>query len=174
MNTSEIETILKHAPLPKAPAGLRERLCGQAGRSGIRTSHSLSSGAHTRTGWIRRWWPNLAPAAVSLACATVFTFQQRQIRELKTPLANPPEAPHQTASVATSNVARGSFGSGGSTTETDELARLQAVAAQLRSDIAQLEQVRSQNDAMRKELAARAANRLSPEETRSLEEASRN
>src|SRR5689334_14670663 len=97
MNTSDIETILTHAPLPKAPAGLRDRLCAQAAKGGIRASNSHGSSTQTQAGWIRRWWPALAPAAVSLACATVFTFQQREIREFKEPLANSQETIHAAA-----------------------------------------------------------------------------
>jgi hypothetical protein len=173
MNTSKIEIILKQAPVPKAPAGLKDRLYAQAGRSGMRPGNSRSSGAHVSAGWIRRWWPALAPAAVSLACATVFTFQQRQIRELKTPVTNVTHtAP--AATITLSKDSDGAIQAGNAAAEQDEIARLQAVAAQLRNDVAQLEQLRGKNEALRKELAARALTRLSPEETQALEDASQN
>src|SRR5258708_2723264 len=96
MNTLEIETILKNAPQPKAPAGLRERLCAQAARNGIGATGPQPLSLQGPAGWIRRWWPVLAPTALSLACATVFTFQQLQIRDLKAPSATSSDAANAT------------------------------------------------------------------------------
>ena len=174
MNTSEIEIILKQAPVPKAPAGLKDRLYAQAGRNGTRSTNTGGSGAHAPAGWLQRWWPALAPAAVSLACATVFTFQQRQIQELKTPLAATPPDIAPAATATAPKLSDGVIQAGNAAAEKDEIARLQTVAAQLRNDVSQLEQLRSKNEAMRKELAARASTRFTPEETKAMDDASRN
>lgn len=168
MNSSEIENILRNAPQPSAPAGLRERLCAQAPRralSGPRPSTESSSG------WLRRWWPVLAPAAVSLASATLFTLQQSEIRGLKA-MSSITAVPDQ-PSAGTIQPSPQDHGSGSKVgdAENPELARLKALAAQLNTELSQLEQMKHQNEQLRKELATRSTAALSPEETKALEEA---
>jgi hypothetical protein len=172
MNTSEIENILRTAPRPSVPAALRGRLCAQAPRRGISGTNRAMLSAESSVGWIRRWWPALAPAAVSLACATIFTLQQLEIRDLEAAIRTSPVAAEPVATTT----ARGTRGSGiggadATTVEKEEITRLKAMAAQLASEISQLEQMRLQNEQMRKQLAARSAAGFTPEETKALEEA---
>ncbi len=171
MNTLEIETILKNAPQPKAPAGLQERLCAQAARNGMGATGAQPLSLQGPAAWIRRWWPVLAPTALSLACATVFTFQQLQIRDLKAPIATSPDVANGArAGVGSTSSDSGVHGAA-ATAETEEISRLEAVAARLSSEISQLEQMRGQNEGLRKELAARAAAAFSPEEAKALQDA---
>ena len=85
MSTMEqqIENTLRAAPRPTPPAGLKEQLIAEvwlpAGQPASQTPLSPSAPA----GWLRRWWPVLVPAAVSLACALGLTMQQLEIRDLK-------------------------------------------------------------------------------------------
>src|SRR5437867_1738480 len=82
ISESELEKVLRLAPSPKAPAGLKELLIAEAPWSS-RRSPELSFRDRAALGWLRRWWPALAPTMVSLACAVVLTVQQRELGELK-------------------------------------------------------------------------------------------
>ena len=172
MNTPAIENMLRNAPRPSAPAGLRERLCAQSPRRPM-SSRSIKGSLSTKSsaGWLRRWWPALAPTAVSLACATVFTLQQSELRALKTglrpaPAESQPSAPstrpkpQDSASVTETTAA-----------ENAEIVRLKALAAQLNSEISRLEQLKRQNEELLKQLAARSVAAFSPEETKAMEDA---
>jgi len=165
MNTSNIETILRNAPQPPPPAGLRARLCAQA--PGTKATLNTESSA----GWLRRWWPALAPAAVSLARATVCTLQQSEIRDLRAETRSAP-AGSQTSEPTTRPKPPDSVsGTDAAATEAAEITRLKTLAAQLNAEVSQLEQVKRQNEELRKQLAARSAAAFSPEETKALEEA---
>lgn len=164
MNTPAIENILRNAPQPAAPAGLRERLCAQGRGSKPGPLARQASGA----GWLRRWWPVLAPAAVSLACATLFTLQQSEVRELKALRASPPVTKPSAAPGIPEPQSGTAQGSGAA---QEEIQRLKSLAAQLNSEVSQLEQLKAQNDQLRKQLAARSAPALSPEETKAIEDA---
>lgn len=170
MNTAEIETILKNAPRPKVPAGLKERLCAQASKGGSGATGQRGINSQTPMGWIRHWWPVLAPAAISLACATVFTFQQLEIRELRKPLGTLPSSAHLEQSTSVPSSTDSAIGAAAAAAKKDQIARLEAMTAQLGSEVSQLEQMRIQNDELRKQLAGRSAATLSPEETKALEE----
>ena len=173
MNTEEIETILKHAPRPDAPPGLKERLVEQVD---LRPAHRRPQDSVARTGfagWLRRWWPALTPATVSLACALVFTMQQMEIHDLRQSLAAlpPPFAKSElTPATTTREVVAPSAHA---ESEDQEIARLKQLAAQLASEIAQVEQVRAQNNGLRAQLS-RLPTRLTPEETAAMEEARKN
>jgi len=174
MNTSEIENVLRHAPRPLPPAGLKERLEAEAtaGRRGSGTSTSkVERGA---SGWLARWWPVLAPAAASLACAAALTVQQKEIRDLKAALqAAPPAMAVQESRPAaeeqSSIPARDPAGS--SVYEEAEIARLKALADNLITEVSRLEKMAAENEHLRKQLAAGASATLTPEETAALEAA---
>src|SRR6267154_3201435 len=90
MNT-EIGKLLREAPGFTPPAGLREGLIEQV--PGKETASWPSVRKPTTGGWLRRWWPALAPAAVSAACAVVLTAQQGKIHELKANIQTLSQAP---------------------------------------------------------------------------------
>jgi hypothetical protein len=168
MNTSEIENILRAAPKPEPPRGLKERLA-----VGIqlppRASFVSARPATGLAGWVRRWWPALAPAAVSLACAVVFAIQQAEIRELKQAietLSQPsqPQAPPRTAPM----LQQGPSNEPG-TAEEQEIARLRELAGKLNAELAQLEQMRLENQKLQNELARPAG--LSAEDAAALDQA---
>ena len=72
----EIENVLRAAPRPMPPAGLKERLIAQVRLPAVQPASQPSASPLAPTGWLRRWWPVLAPAAVSLACAVGLTLQE--------------------------------------------------------------------------------------------------
>src|ERR1041384_7319791 len=83
LNQNEIERILRQPPQPRPPAGLNQRLIAQINlRAASAASPVLSLGGGF-TAWLRRWWPALAPATISLACATLMVAQQVQVRALR-------------------------------------------------------------------------------------------
>src|SRR5437667_387891 len=66
---------------PSARATLKGQLLAAAAGASRRTPRPFS--APPSVSWLRRWWPALAPATVSLACAVVLAVQQTQINELE-------------------------------------------------------------------------------------------
>jgi hypothetical protein len=168
----EIEEILRSAPRPNAPAGLKDRLLGGMRLPAAQKVAPFGTPNAGFAGWVRRWWPALAPGAVSLACAAVITAQQAEIRNLKETL---PAAPPSTAtSAANSAETRGTAGNvapGPNAADADELARLRALVAQLTTEVKQLEQLRGDNGRLRSQLAAPPAGTFSAEETQAMEDA---
>lgn len=169
MNTPEIESILRQAPRPKPPGLLKQQLKAQALRA-PRIINQAPAATRAPGSWLARWWPALAPTAVSLACAAVLTVQHNELQKLKqeapTPVARPAIAQQASAIVpdrAAPNALAGS--------EQDELARLKTLAANLGAEVSKLEQTRAENDRLRAQLASASAAVLSPEETQALEQA---
>jgi len=172
MNTSEIENVLKKAPRPTPPAGLKNKLDAQARAvcqrsTGTEPTRDLSPGS-----WLVRWWPALAPAALSLACAGVFTVQQLEIHDLKAALQAPPQpvsAEERAPAPAVKAAAVVVPAADSSTPEQAEIARLQALANKLAAEVSRLEGIAAQNENLRKQLASGAEDMLTPEENKALE-----
>jgi hypothetical protein len=80
MNEQTMESILRKAPAPKAPAGLEEWLV-----AGIR----LEAGARRQTGslastpWWKRWAPTLAYGGLAATCLAIIGTQERQLAKLQ-------------------------------------------------------------------------------------------
>lgn len=182
MNTSEIEQMLRGAPTPKPPAGLRARLIDQAQLLAARLAPA-SPIVHprlavTRTGslaaWLRHWWPSLAPAAISVACAVVITVQHNEIsaleETLKTLSKPVPGAASSALPAAGQPPARPSP-AGAAATEQREIVRLKAAAGQLAAEVAELERMQAENAKLRAKLAGPPTAGLSPEELAALAKA---
>jgi hypothetical protein len=176
MNTSELENILRQPPRPIAPAGLRERLKAQAPGFSGGASQNLALPAAGWGSWLRRWWPALAPAAATLACAAVITVQQAEIQELKSQLAstgssgaegssNPADVAPTAASITASPT------SASAAVQAEEIARLTALAAKLQGELSGLEAIQKENGQLASQLAAKSAATLTSEETAALREA---
>lgn len=176
MNTmeQELENTLRTAPRPIPPVGLRERLLAQVRLPAGRPAAQKPASPLAPAGWLRRWWPVLVPATVSLACAVGLTVQQAEIRELRQAIQDlsrhgvhkvgglPPltvqtnkAAPHADAAARTQQ----------------EVARLKELAGQLAAEVAQLEQLSAENAKLRTQLAAPPPGVLSPDETEELAKA---
>ena len=168
---SDIETVLRGAPCPGAPEGLKKKLLLGVPRNPGTSWRSIAI-ANSRSGWFRRWWPALAPAAVSAACAVVLTAQQMEINDLRQSLATLiPAALVQPTRVPVS-VDTGVVSSASQPLiQEDEMARLKQAVAQLTSDINGLEQMRSENEKLRAQIAAAAGNSLTDEELQAMNEA---
>jgi hypothetical protein len=171
MSTTQIENILRRAPQPAPPGILRQQLQAQALRA-PRPAAPSAPALRAPGSWFARWWPALAPAAVSLACAAVFTVQQAEIQKLKRSTVIPdPSQSLQQGSSAPSSARSREVPDAGAMPEPEELARLRVLAAGLRSEVTALEQMRAENDKLRGQLAARMSGVLSLEETQALERA---
>jgi hypothetical protein len=164
---TEIENLLRAAPKPAPPAGLKERLVAEMQLPPTRTKPSRPVMGHPRGGWLRRWWPTLAPATVSLACAVVFTMQQLEVNDLKetirvlSPGAVATEATPSTAQAPTADTVSAVDASA---SEQAEITRLKTVASQLTAAIAQLERIRAENQKLRDRITAPPANGFTSEE----------
>src|SRR5688572_21752031 len=85
LNENEIEKLLQSAPQPQAPGSLRKQLLSQVS---LPESSRNAQAASPMAGnsWLRRWWPALAPATLSLACGVVMAVQSVEITGLKNSL----------------------------------------------------------------------------------------
>ena len=170
MNNSDLETILRNAPCPAAPATLKQKLQAEASNA-MRQNSNKAMVRHSSSGWFRRWWPALAPAAASVACAVVLTGQQMEINDLRQSLEklNPAAAMPSTRVAAPGTTQGASLPQ--SPSQEEELAHLREVVAQLSSEISSLEQMRGENEKLRAEIAAASANNIPQEEIDAMNEA---
>jgi hypothetical protein len=154
LNEQQIENTLRNAPRPAPAAGLKKQLIAQIRMPGDTTAPARVAATLGFSGWLRRWWPALAPAGLSLACGVVMAVQRAEMRDLKNSLQN-----HSAASPV-GIVASESSGNVSAATvpaSDEETTRLKDRVSQLSSEISQLEQKRVENDSLRKELAASTA-----------------
>jgi hypothetical protein len=170
MNVSEqeIENWLRRAPQPKAPMGLRKQLLADVRLPRAAADSQPNAASPGFTAWLRRWWPALAPAAASLACAAVLTTQRAEIRDLNESIRVLSETPANEIGTATSSSANPSATpSGAALREQEQIARLKEQAARLAAEIARLEEMQTENAGLRQQLAAPAGFR--PEELEGLD-----
>jgi hypothetical protein len=163
----EIEHILKQAPSPVAPGGLKERLVGQANvpLSQNRPQVSGTGNVRPEVGWLRRWWAVLVPGMVSLAGAVVLTLQQSQISNLQTTVETLRQGSGDGKLSAASARITGQMDNtviSSAEDEQREIERLKKVAAQLSSAVAAQEQLQAENQKLRAQIAA-SSTRLPPE-----------
>jgi hypothetical protein len=169
---TQIENLLRHAPRPVAPAGLKDTLTDQI-QLPARATASRSETEFTRpTSWWRRWWPALAPATASLAGVVVIAVQQNQIATLRENI----RTLNATISAST-NSALASIQPRQRTentidpakAEAEEIARLKNRVAGLSAEISQLEAIQRANENLRVERSAPPT--LTQEEMNALAEA---
>lgn len=169
----EIENVLRGAPKPKAPATLRPQLAAQIRLAGARNDSQPAAFSSGFGGWLRRWWPALAPASVSLACAAVMLAQELEVRALQQGnlLLAAQRASLQTVSERTpAGSARPEAGTSGAiVTEQEEIARLKERAAQLGAAVERLEKLQAENEILRRQPVTSAG--LTDEELAALEKA---
>jgi hypothetical protein len=169
MNNSEneIENILRRAPKPSPPADLKDRLVAGVRLSTTGPSPTGTGAKFAPTGWWRRWWPTLLPAAGSLACAVVFSVQQAELRDLRTGLDALSErsAAAQEAPASVPATTRGAIATKvESLTPEQEIDHLRQVVKDLQAEVTQLSQKRAENQKLRADLLAATAGGLTAEE----------
>jgi hypothetical protein len=164
---SQIESLLRFAPQPRPPQGLKETLLAAVRASRTASSPAASVLAGVGESWLRRWWPALVPAGFCLVCAAVLAVQRMEIRELQQSVQSlaaslPP--------VAAVNPGAGAGSQSNTTDDAATIARLKEQVAQLTAEIAQLEKLGAENLNLRNQLAAPGAG-LTPEELDALQKA---
>src|ERR1051326_797752 len=165
---ADIEKALRTSSKFTPPVGLKEKLIEQIQMPDSPIMPRPSIATRASGGWRRRWWPVIAPATVSVACAVVLTVQQGQIRELKT--SN--EALSQAAAAAQANAAqmnnRAASPIAASAEIEQEISRLRDLVAKLKSEIGELRQMQSENKTLSAQLATPAELGLTPQESEAL------
>jgi hypothetical protein len=170
---SEIERMLQDPQRFVPPAGLKERLIEEIPGLGQGKLPSPSlTGAPLGGGWFRRWWPALVPGAISFACAAVLTAQQGTIRELKSSNQALSQAAAEANTVQLNNGAPANASPDSSPGYQQEIDRLKQLAAQLRAEVTELQQLQgSENPKLRAQLATPTDLALTPDEAESMAKA---
>ena len=153
----DIENLLRRAPKPASPPELKQQLLDQMKLSSAKIAPDVSIAHQLPASWWRRWWPALAPGAVSVACAVVFTVQHGEIRKLKESihaLTPVPTAEAPSLIVTTSSQSPTANLVDPAIAEQAEIARLKERVKQLTAEIAQLEQTQKENETLRRQIAA--------------------
>ncbi len=156
-NEQEIEHLLRHAPKPSPPAGLKEELLARVSVAGAMASPKTASRSSVSGGWLRRWWPVLMPATASLVCCVVMGFQWIEIRELRDSIAALSaklEAAEMEAMISSLPKDFAKTQAELAAKEAEEIARLKNRMTQLHGEIAALEQVQKGNEELRAKLNA--------------------
>jgi hypothetical protein len=141
--------------------------------AGARNDAQPAAASSGLGGWLRRWWPALAPASVSLACVAAMVSQEVEIRALQRNTRHLAEqrASLQSAAANASDVsAQPDVGASDAiVAEQQEIARLKERAGQLAAEVARLEKLQVENEVLRKQPVASAG--LTGEELGALEQA---
>jgi hypothetical protein len=166
-----IENLLRTAPQPRPPQGLKGKLIMQARSFQSSSSSQPSILARPGGGWFRRWWPVLVPAGFSLVCAVVLAVQQQEIWALKKTIQTlSGSVVPATPEAATPAVAANDSPVQDPAAEAQEIARLQELVGKLTGEISELEKMRTENQGLRARLSATQPG-LSAEETDALAKA---
>ena len=149
----QLEGMLRNAPHPNPPRGLKEKLIAQTRSAATKSSRPVA--IRSREGWLRRWWPVLVPAGLSFVCAVVMAIQQQEVRELKQTIQTlatntPPTAPVSSPQASEAGSSAGSPAN----QQQEEIAQLKQQIAKLSAEISQMNQMRSENQNLRAQLAA--------------------
>lgn len=159
-NEQEIERLLRNAPKPMTPTGLKEKLTANVTLTAANVAAGQEILLPVSGGWLRRWWPALLPAAASLVGVVVLAFQQMEIRDLKDSIRtlsqNLPAVETVPSVISNSGQDAASSTNDFAAKEQEEIARLKQLAKQLAAEVGQLEQMRKENDGLRTQLATPA------------------
>lgn len=175
MNMSEdkMEQLLRSAPKPQPSAALKQKLVDEIELPSNNRNPSPLGAPGGFVGWVRRWWPALLPASVSLACAGIVALQQVQIQDVKKTLQALAPAANQTSSLVAAPTMQNRAGAPvtDSADQNQELDRLREEAARLRTDVGRLEQLQTENMQLRAQLAQPVVPNLTPEEAEAMAKA---
>jgi hypothetical protein len=167
LNPDDLEKHLRQTPRPQPPRGLKERLIMNA-RSNA--TDRVPQSSIPSSSWLRRWWPVLVPAGVSLACMAVLGVQQMQIRELQRSIDQLSKALAAPA-VERPKPSKPEHKTDASTSDAEEIQRLKQTAQQLSGEVSNLEKLQGENQKLRAQLAAPVPGLFTPEETEALAKA---
>ena len=159
---NEIEKILRAAPVPRPPEGLKESLMPAYPQTSRPTPAPRPNGFH-----LRDWWPALATAAVALACVVVLAVQHNELKDLRQRVAVlQEEQAAAAAAVSAANRAAKDNASAVVPNTRQDLERLRATEKALAGAVTALETLRAENDQLRKQAAASTG--LAPEDVQPM------
>ncbi len=157
MNESQIESILRAAPLPSPPHGLRNQLQADLSRafSISRASASVASSISHVPGW-RRWVPTLSFALLFVGCLVVLGVQTARFRELRGEHGTLQAAAARLEALQRDNEELSSLrasarASARRSQDAQELAQLRAEAASLRGQLGELPGIQAANKKLQAE-----------------------
>lgn len=176
LTETQIENLLRAAPQPRPPAGLKDRLLQQLPHPAMKPGHEFApvgspapqpnpgKGPRGLPGWLVNGWPALAAACFAIAGLMALTAQRtelnllrRQVEELRRELTAPPSVSPPTPS-----------GSPAATPgmvvphAREDLERLRGLERQLAGEVAALEALRAENQQLRAQALTQSG--LTPEE----------
>lgn len=157
LSDQEIENFLRNAPKPNAPTTLRPQLAAQVRLGGARNDWQPTAFSAGFGGWLRRWWPALVPATVSLACAAAMVSQEVEVRALQQStfrLAEQRASLQTPAAIASVVSSQSEINASAIAAEQQEIARLKERAGQLTAEVARLEKLQMENEILRKQPVA--------------------
>lgn len=155
-NEHDLERLLRQAPRPEPPPGLRQEILREA------PANRAPARQHPAPGLLQRWlnsWPlALTTACLALAAVGVVAAQQlelrqlwQQLEELRAQVASRAAAPANDGTSA-DPAERGTTPTGSSDDRAD-LERLRGETGRLQSGLAELPQLQAENARLRGELA---------------------
>jgi hypothetical protein len=167
MNDAQIESILRKAPRPPAPAGLKQQLLAD-----VRLPQSQVSSAEVvgATSYWRRWFPAFAVGLLFLGCLIVLGVQTSQLLDLRRQNATLQAATANLEELRQDNAELQRLRTSSRQAEqlrkdSEELVKLKAEVADLRDRAGELSALRAENQRLQAERAAAAAKAgIAPEE----------
>ncbi|MBX3733827.1 MAG: hypothetical protein KF791_14695 [Verrucomicrobiae bacterium] len=170
MNTSELESLLRRAPQPAVPPGLRDRLVRQ---NPWHPGSGVPQRPEAAGDWLRRWWPTLLAGGGVLACAGVLIQQHGELQRLTSPMeslaspALPSAVSEGAAGVLETSVTAIALPDAGR--QRQEIVELREERAALQATDLQATQRAMENLHLQEELTARSG--LGPEDFAKLDAA---
>lgn len=168
MQHDEIESLLRKAPQPSAPNGLREEIEAHVPlprkAAPARRTEGRDQGA-----WLKRWFPALAYALAMLTCVTMLAVQGNQLGELRRENERLRAATQNLDRLREENAEYQKLA--GLAREADRLRqsnlekpRWQEEAPRLRTQIAEVPALRAENQRLKTERSAAAQASVASEE----------
>jgi polyhydroxyalkanoate synthesis regulator phasin len=169
MKTSEneIENMLRQAPEPIPPSGLRQKLIEniQLPKPSMNQYYVIAD----RQTWFQRWWPSLASAGLACGCLVAMGYQQSQIhalhqdiQELRQQLAQPKTKPAAAETTANTGNTRATAN------PRTELEQLRRTVPELARQIQVMDGLSAENQRLRSHPALQPT--LDPEEAAAMAE----
>lgn len=158
MNETQIETLLRKAPHPKAPEGLLERLKEDIELPPVASRREVARSPGVVPFW-KRWLPAVSFALFLVSCLVALAVQTRQIMELRRQNAALRASRADLESLRQENAEVQQLRAAVQGLEqlrkdNFEVQRLQAEVAQMRGQVQELAQLRAENQRLRTERAA--------------------
>lgn len=145
-NLPDIESQLRHAPQPKPPVDLKNRLLPNS------PSARACSGFILPKAWWLRWWPALATGCITLICLGVVAMQQREINKLHSALEKLQAPSEQTQTTTQTPAMVPETSQQLPANGQDEIRRLRTTAKELSPEIARLESLKRENEQLRQQM----------------------